>query len=235
MDSIIKACHSNKIARHWFNNESTKELIKSFGTDDFVRTEKLYENRVNLANNLKGYYVHEDLVYSIAIWASPKYARYVFQILKDLAAEYRNSLQNHINELQGQINTQSQEITVLKNNNLKKHEQCVPNDRKKNFSYLLYSKGSLDNDFVDIKIVCIKTRYLKKEQLEILKSGEFILYIDDLPTATSINENIIKHIIPAYFKQGIHYNKTSLKYINFRASCLEKLKSLICEYIQTYE
>ena len=30
MQSIISACDSNKQARHWFDNDSTKELLREF-------------------------------------------------------------------------------------------------------------------------------------------------------------------------------------------------------------
>ncbi|EAX87124.1 hypothetical protein TVAG_320510 [Trichomonas vaginalis G3] len=45
---------------------------------------KTHENRKNLPINLRGWYVHRLLVNAVAMWASPRYAWYIYMMLDEL-------------------------------------------------------------------------------------------------------------------------------------------------------
>ena len=99
MQSIISACNSNKPARHWFENQSTKDLIAHINACGGIPTDEiLYEKRPNLSIELRGTYIHRKLVNHVAIWASPVYSWFIMNLLDDMFQKQREQLQNKIEE-----------------------------------------------------------------------------------------------------------------------------------------
>ncbi|KAI5494794.1 KilA, N-terminal/APSES-type HTH, DNA-binding family [Trichomonas vaginalis G3] len=99
MQSILTACFApdTKHTDDWFKNQSTQELLSEAQRDILFSenseeqrarlpsgSPKLYENRKNLPNGLRGWYVHRLLVNAVAMWASPRYACYIFMMLDEL-------------------------------------------------------------------------------------------------------------------------------------------------------
>ncbi|KAI5513874.1 KilA, N-terminal/APSES-type HTH, DNA-binding family, partial [Trichomonas vaginalis G3] len=97
MQSIMNALRSTKQAYHWFENQQTKELLEEFphmiASLGKPGEEIPYENRKNLAPGLKGYYVHRLLVNAVAMWASPRYACYIFMMLDELYKAEREDME----------------------------------------------------------------------------------------------------------------------------------------------
>ncbi|EAX78001.1 hypothetical protein TVAG_194610, partial [Trichomonas vaginalis G3] len=57
---------------------------------------KLYENREKLPNGLRGYYVHRLLVNAVAMWASPRYAWYIYRLLDEIHRQEREEMENKL-------------------------------------------------------------------------------------------------------------------------------------------
>ena len=97
MNSIITACQSNKLAKNWFENQSTTELLNQFqleksrGGNPLLA--KSHEKRKNLPTHLRGWYVHRLLVNAVAMWASPRYALDIFILLDKIASDERQKLE----------------------------------------------------------------------------------------------------------------------------------------------
>ncbi|EAX69230.1 hypothetical protein TVAG_579320 [Trichomonas vaginalis G3] len=87
MQSILTACATpdTKKPQDWFELNSTHELLSEF---EHVELKKMYQDRQNLPSHLKGIYVHKFLVSSIAMWASPRYAWYIYRLLDEVAEKY---------------------------------------------------------------------------------------------------------------------------------------------------
>ncbi|EAX82633.1 hypothetical protein TVAG_384340 [Trichomonas vaginalis G3] len=63
------------------------------------REEIPYENRKNLAPGLRGYYVHRLLVNAVAMWASPRYAWYIYRLLDEIHRQEREEMENKLEAL----------------------------------------------------------------------------------------------------------------------------------------
>ncbi|KAI5485087.1 KilA, N-terminal/APSES-type HTH, DNA-binding family, partial [Trichomonas vaginalis G3] len=100
MQSILNALRSTKQAYHWFENQQTKELLEEFphmfATLGKPRVEIPYENREKLPNGLRGYYVHRLLVNAVAMWASPRYACYIFMMLDEIHRQEREEMEKKL-------------------------------------------------------------------------------------------------------------------------------------------
>ncbi|KAK8895997.1 hypothetical protein M9Y10_013883 [Tritrichomonas musculus] len=133
MQSIIKACGSKKQPTRWFNMVETDEIIKELRSmqnctdQEFLENssggiplvKKLYEDRPNLPNELKGTYVHKLLVNDIACWANRKYAIYIAQLLDTYFEKQRNQLQTKVNE---------------------QKPRMVPNGKQKSYKYMIWKE-----------------------------------------------------------------------------------------------
>ncbi|EAX65519.1 hypothetical protein TVAG_555720, partial [Trichomonas vaginalis G3] len=130
MQSILNALRSTKQAHHWFENQQTKELLEEFphmfATRGKPRVEIPYENRQNLPNGLRGWYVHRLLVNAVAMWASPRYACYIFMMLDEIHRQEREELENKLE---------------AKDKNIQKRiPRSVPKGKEKNYKYMIYTE-----------------------------------------------------------------------------------------------
>ncbi|KAI5510223.1 KilA, N-terminal/APSES-type HTH, DNA-binding family, partial [Trichomonas vaginalis G3] len=130
MQSILTALHSTKPAHHWFENQQAKELLEEFphmfATRGKPRVEIPYENRKNLPNGLRGWYVHRLLVNAVAMWASPRYACYIFMMLDEIHRQEREELENKLE---------------AKDKNIQKRIHVrYQKERKRNYKYMIYTE-----------------------------------------------------------------------------------------------
>ena len=186
MQSIISACDSNKQARHWFDNDSTKELLREFllemNTAEFRGIQKPFEKRPNLAPAIKGYYIHRLLVNAVAMWASPRYSLRIFRLLDEMARNEREELENRFNE---KIQEQKPRL--------------VPEKKERSYKYMIWTEEMPeDPDMINLHLVRRnnKTFYVVQH---IRNSDKCWFFREQLPVAMTPNEDIkalVKNVLP---------------------------------------
>ncbi|KAI5510548.1 KilA, N-terminal/APSES-type HTH, DNA-binding family, partial [Trichomonas vaginalis G3] len=137
MQSIMNALRSTKQAYHWFENQQTKELLEEFphmiASLGKPGEEIPYENRKNLAPGLKGYYVHRLLVNAVAMWASPRYACYIFMMLDELYKAEREEMEMKLQAKDEVIESKDKSIQ-------KRIPRSVPKGKEKSYKYMIYTE-----------------------------------------------------------------------------------------------
>ncbi len=84
--NITKLCRDGgRRFEHWLENNKSKELIKWILKDIKRDGMEIYalESIKNVSNNLRGTYVHPDLVPHIAMWISPRFGIIVSRIIRE--------------------------------------------------------------------------------------------------------------------------------------------------------
>ena len=207
MNSIITACHSIKRARVWLNNESSQELLNEIGTAENCQTEKLYQNRPNLPNELKGIYIHRLLVNHVAMWASPKYSWYIMKLLDSTFERERQQLTTTINE---------------------QKPRMVPTDRKNDYRYLIWKESIMnDNENVIFHLVRRHKSNFRQVNNHFNNDNELFYFRDNLPIAMTPNKDI-KKLVKREFR-GNEYT------INACTNLLERLRILISRYFDEFQ
>ena len=209
MQSIIKACKSAKRAQDWFDNKTTKELLKEMREGEFSPSENLVQNRQNVEMGLRGYYIHRLLVNHVAIWTSPIYAVYIMKLLD---SHFERERQDLIDEIQQQ------------------KPRMVPTNKEHNYRYLIY-KETIDDAFTLLHLV----RRNKKTFRAVSRHNndeERFIFKDNLPIAMSPNEDI-KEIVKNNFPRNDYgINGCS---ITIRTNRLERLHELVDEYFNEFQ
>ena len=226
--SIINACHSNKQFRHWFDNESTKELLVEWKRDDehqklaenssgrILPNEEPYEKRMNLPINLKGYYIHRLLVNHVAMWASPKYSLYIMKLLDNYFEKQREEL--------------TKKIETMK-------PRMVPKGKDKSYKYMIYLSDAPPDDENDNKDMVIlnlvrRNNSTFREVNKIKNSDKCWFYRDNLPVAMTPNEDI-KQIVKMNLK-GSEYDIKGTTILTYKEH-LDLLKEKITEYFENFQ
>ena len=197
MQSIINACHSNKLPRDWFRNQSTIEIIDEFMKDDefknpdetsifrlklnngeFSINRKLIEKR-NIHPKLKGYYVHRLLVNAVAMWVSPRYSVMILRLLDKIASDEREQMTRTIEE---------------------QKPRMVPKKKEHNYKYLIWKEEVDDPEMIMLHLVRRKNRTFSQVIQHYNNEDERWFYRERLPIAMTPNEDIkqiIKLNLPA--------------------------------------
>ena len=210
MQSIINACQSSKRARAWFNNDSTKELIDEIGLTENCHTKKLYENRENLPNNLKGYYVHRLLVNSVAIWASARYSYYIMKLLDNYFEQERTKQQQIIEELK---------------------PRAVPEENKNDYRYLIYKEVINREGFIRLHLSRRHKSTFRKVINHYNNDEERYYFKDDLPVAMTPNLHI-KTIIKKTFGSDDYKIANNGNAVDIKIEHLPRLYELIDNYFK---
>ena len=207
--SILAACNSKKQLRHWFDNKSTQELLES-GSGRILPDQKLYEDRPNLPNDLKGMYVHRLLVNHIAMWASPSYAWDVMQLLDSLASQQRKQMDNKIKDLT---------------------TRAVPKDHQNSYRYMIWLEDlPKDKDSVVLHLVRRNKHSWRQVSRIYQDKKKRWIFIDDLPIAMTPNEDI-KRMAKAMFKgDDVTVGGTR---ITIKRSCLNDFHTAVNKYFTT--
>ena len=215
MQSIITACKSNKQAYHWFENQTTKELLQEFesqkSTLGIPRLEKSYEKRDDVPINLRGYYVHRLLVNYIAIWASPTYAIYIAKLLDSQFERERKQHQQQIDELK---------------------PRAVPENHKNDYRYLIYKEDINKEGFIRLHLCRRHKSTWRKVVNHYNNENERFYFKDDLPISMTPNLNI-KNIIKASFGTDDYKVSNSGNCVDIKIEHLPKLHTLIEEYFNS--
>ena len=226
MQSIIDACHSNKRANKWFENDSTKELLKEMQEAEKCSLQNLYENRSNLPIGLRGYYVNRLLVNHITIWSSPKYSYYILKLLDSYFEQQRIQLQNQINEKQNQLNEKQNQI-----NNIT--PRVVPNYRERDYIFFVWKEAiPYDNTYVKLHLIRRHKDYFNKVRQHYDNPNENWFFRENLPISMSCN-NDIKNIVKENFdNDGAIINGNT---IIIERDILDDLHELIETYFNEFQ
>ena len=219
VQSIIAACHENKRANDYIRTKDTQALVKRFYQKKQLMGSLPYDNRVNVPNHLKGYYVHRVLVYDVARWASPDYALDIFMMLDEIAASERA-------EMESSIATQQ---TVIE----KQRPRMVPKNHEHDYKYLIWKEPHPQYPkSVILHLVRRNNSTFKQVQEHFENDDERWFYRDNLPISMAVNKDIIdtiKSIVPA----GEYSIKNCDVTVGLRY--LPKLHEAISEYFNQFQ
>ncbi|KAI5497957.1 KilA, N-terminal/APSES-type HTH, DNA-binding family [Trichomonas vaginalis G3] len=235
MQSILTACFApdTKKPQDWFRNQSTIELLNEAenSTTDFLvvaktrvgkkpQSPKLYENREKLPNGLRGYYVHRLLVNAVAMWASPRYAWYIYRLLDEIHRQEREELENKLE---------------AKDKNIQKRiPRSVPKGKEKNYKYMIYTEEMENEEDRDMVMLHLVRRNNKSfyDLAKIYKSDRNWFYRENLPISMIPNEDV-KQIVQDTLPQT-HYDMKGCTILTFKED-LPLLKEKITEYFDNFK
>ncbi|EAX65685.1 hypothetical protein TVAG_575170, partial [Trichomonas vaginalis G3] len=163
---------------------------------------KLYENRENLPNGLRGWYVHRLLVNAVAMWASPRYAWYIYRLLDELHRQEREELENKLE---------------AKDKNIQKRiPRSVPKGKEKNYKYMIYTEEMENEEDRDMVMLHLVRRNNKSfyDLAKIYKSDRNWFYRENLPISMTPNEDV-KQIVQDTLPQT-HYDMKGLYILTFK-------------------
>ena len=208
MQSIITACQSTKPARHWFDNKNTKELLENaFG--GIPTDEKLYENRPNLPNELRGIYIHRLLVNHVAMWASLRYAWYIMKLLDSTFERERLNLIEEIRQ---------------------KQPRLVPVNKSHCYKYLIY-KEPINTGHTILHLVRRNRKTFRAVSRHNNDEERFI-FKENLPIAMTPNEDIKELVKNNFLRREYIINGCTITIKNDR---LDRLHELVEEYFDNFQ
>ncbi|KAI5524312.1 KilA, N-terminal/APSES-type HTH, DNA-binding family, partial [Trichomonas vaginalis G3] len=240
MQSILTACFApdTKKPQDWFRNQSTIELLNEAenSTTDFLvvaktrvgkkpQSPKLYENREKLPNGLRGYYVHRLLVNAVAMWASPRYAWYVYRLLDEIHRQEREDMEKKLHAKDEVIESKDKSIQ-------KRIPRSVPKGKEKNYKYMIYTEEMENEEDRDMVMLHLVRRNNKSfyDLAKIYKSDRNWFYRENLPISMTPNEDV-KQIVQDTLPQT-HYDMKGCTILTFKED-LPLLKEKITEYLTT--
>lgn len=219
MQSILKACNApdEKKAKHWFENQSTKELLHEFSLGaEFRPSQNPCENRQNLPIGLRGWYCHRLLVNVFAMWASPRYSIYIMKLLDDIFTKERE-------EMQKVIESKNEEIK-------ERIPRSVPLNKEKSYKYMIYTEDVDDPDMILLNLVR-RNRRTFSAIAKIKSSDRCWFYRENLPVAMTPNEDvkdIVRNTLP-----GSEYDIRGTTILIYKEH-LPKLHAIISEYFDSF-
>ncbi|EAX95529.1 hypothetical protein TVAG_126590 [Trichomonas vaginalis G3] len=235
MQSILTACFApdTKLPKDWFRNQSTQELLSEAQRDILFsenreeqrvggkpQSPKLYENRENLPNGLRGYYVHRLLVNAVAMWASPRYAWNIYRLLDEIHRQEREELENKLEAKDKSIQ--------------KRIPRSVPKGKEKNYKYMIYTEEMENEEDKDMVMLHLVRRNNKSfyDLAKIYKSDRNWFYRENLPISMTPNEDV-KQIVQDTLPQT-HYDIKGCTILTFKED-LPLLKEKITEYFDNFK
>ncbi|EAX70616.1 hypothetical protein TVAG_413590 [Trichomonas vaginalis G3] len=235
MQSILTACFApdTKKPQDWFRNQSTIELLNEAQRDILFsenseeqrvskkpQSPKLYENREKLPNGLRGYYVHRLLVNAVAMWASPRYAWYIYRLLDEIHRQEREEMENKLEAKDKSIQ--------------KRIPRSVPKGKEKNYKYMIYTEEMENEEDKDMVMLHLVRRNNKSfyDLAKIYKSDRNWFYRENLPISMTPNEDV-KQIVQDTLPQT-HYDMKGCTILTFKED-LPLLKEKITEYFDNFK
>ncbi|EAX84439.1 hypothetical protein TVAG_366740 [Trichomonas vaginalis G3] len=235
MQSILAACYApdTKLPKDWFRNQSTQELLSEAQRDILFsenseeqrvgkkpQSPKLYENREKLPNGLRGYYVHRLLVNAVAMWASPRYAWYIYRLLDEIHRQEREEMENKLEAKDKSIQ--------------KRIPRSVPKGKEKNYKYMIYTEEMENEEDKDMVMLHLVRRNNKSfyDLAKIYKSDRNWFYRENLPISMTPNEDV-KQIVQDTLPQT-HYDMKGCTIFTFKED-LPLLKEKITEYFDNFK
>ncbi|EAY17779.1 hypothetical protein TVAG_016090 [Trichomonas vaginalis G3] len=242
MQSILTACFApdTKLPKDWFRNQSTQELLSEAQRDILFSenseeqrvgkkswSPKLYENREKLPNGLRGYYVHRLLVNAVAMWASPRYAWYIYRLLDEIHRQEREEMEKKLQA--------KDEVIEAKDKSIQKRiPRSVPKGKEKNYKYMIYTEEMENEEDKDMVMLHLVRRNNKSfyDLAKIYKSDRNWFYRENLPISMTPNEDV-KQIVQDTLPQT-HYDIKGCTILTFKED-LPLLKEKITEYFDNFK
>ncbi|EAX78340.1 hypothetical protein TVAG_102270 [Trichomonas vaginalis G3] len=223
MQSILTACFApdTKKPQDWFRNQSTQELLSEISLDrEKPVLPKTHENREKLPNGLRGWYVHRLLVNAVAMWASPRYAWYIYRLLDEIHRQEREELENKLEAKDKSIQ--------------KRIPRSVPKGKEKNYKYMIYTEEMENEEDRDMVMLHLVRRNNKSfyDLAKIYKSDRNWFYRENLPISMTPNEQV-KQIVQDTLPQT-HYDIKGCTILTFKED-LPLLKEKITEYFDNFK
>ncbi|EAX84000.1 hypothetical protein TVAG_479400 [Trichomonas vaginalis G3] len=181
---------------------------------------KTHENREKLPNGLRGYYVHRLLVNAVAMWASPRYAWYIYRLLDEFHRQEREELENKLEAKDKSIQ--------------KRIPRSVPKGKEKNYKYMIYTEEMENEEDRDMVMLHLVRRNNKSfyDLAKIYKSDRNWFYRENLPISMTPNEDV-KQIVQDTLPQT-HYDMKGCTILTFKED-LPLLKEKITEYFDNFK
>ncbi|EAY11319.1 hypothetical protein TVAG_344130 [Trichomonas vaginalis G3] len=181
---------------------------------------KLYENREKLPNGLRGYYVHRLLVNAVAMWASPRYAWYIYRLLDEIHRQEREEMEKKL---------QAKDKSIQK-----RIPRSVPKGKEKNYKYMIYTEEMENEEDKDMVMLHLVRRNNKSfyDLAKIYKSDRNWFYRENLPISMTPNEDV-KQIVQDTLPQT-HYDIKGCTILTFKED-LPLLKEKITEYFDNFK
>ncbi|EAX81875.1 hypothetical protein TVAG_229630 [Trichomonas vaginalis G3] len=242
MQSILTACYApdTKLPKDWFRNQSTQELLSEAQRDILFsenseeqrvgkkpQSPKLYENREKLPNGLRGWYVHRLLVNAVAMWASPRYAWYIYRLLDEIHRQEREEMEKKLHA--------KDEVIEAKDKSIQKRiPRSVPKGKEKNYKYMIYTEEMENEEDKDMVMLHLVRRNNKSfyDLAKIYKSDRNWFYRENLPISMTPNEDV-KQIVQDTLPQT-HYDIKGCTILTFKED-LPLLKEKITEYFDNFK
>ena len=212
VNSIIKACKSNKLSADWYRNKETQSLIEAFEHDRDLMGSPPVDNRINTPNGLRGLYVHRLLVNDVARWASPRYALQIYKLLDQMATAEREEMESTIQH---------------------QRPRMVPKNHEHDYRYLIWKEPvSSNSNRVILHLVRRSKSTFDQVRKHYEDESERWFYRDNLPISMSVNKDvkeIIKQIVPIgeYEMNGCD--------IRLHSKYLDQLYESISEYFNHFQ
>ncbi|EAX69887.1 hypothetical protein TVAG_595320 [Trichomonas vaginalis G3] len=188
---------------------------------------KLYENREKLPNGLRGYYVHRLLVNAVAMWASPRYAWYIYRLLDEIHRQEREEMEKKLQA--------KDEVIEAKDKTIQKRiPRSVPKGKEKNYKYMIYTEEMENEEDRDMVMLHLVRRNNKSfyDLAKIYKSDRNWFYRENLPISMTPNEDV-KQIVQDTLPQT-HYDMKGCTILTFKED-LPLLKEKITEYFDNFK
>ncbi|EAY15786.1 hypothetical protein TVAG_159590 [Trichomonas vaginalis G3] len=230
MQSILTACFApdTKHTDDWFKNQSTQELLSEAQRDRlFSGSPKTHENRKNLPNGLRGWYVHRLLVNAVAMWASPRYAWYIYRLLDEIHRQEREEMEKKLQA--------KDEVIEAKDKSIQERiPRSVPKGKEKNYKYMIYTEELEKEEDRDMVMLHLVRRNNKSfyDLAKIYKSDRNWFYRENLPISMTPNEDV-KQIVQDTLPQT-HYDMKGCTILTFKED-LPLLKEKITEYFDNFK
>ncbi|KAI5500394.1 KilA, N-terminal/APSES-type HTH, DNA-binding family [Trichomonas vaginalis G3] len=231
MQSILTACFApdTKHTDDWFKNQQTKELLSEAQRPRlFPGSPKLYENRKNCQMVLRGWYVHRLLVNAVAMWASPRYAWYIFMMLDEIHRQEREEMEKKLQA--------KDEVIEAKDKNIQKRiPRSVLKGKEKNYKYMIYTEEMENEEDRDMVMFAFSQKKQHKsfyDLAKIYKSDRNWFYRENLPISMTPNEDV-KQIVQDTLPQT-HYDMKGCTILTFKED-LPLLKEKITEYFDNFK
>jgi FtsZ-binding cell division protein ZapB len=186
-----------------------------------VGVDVVYDISSDFPNELRGKYVHPDLVHFVAEYVSTEYALKVAHIMRLINEKNKltgQTINDTVNGMQKEIDDWKEkygdleqktmmieeENTMIRQENSNLRSRAVPDHFQFKFTYLVYPYKETDRSY-KIRFIRRQEANLDEKQLAIIRDKKYWIYDDNLSISTTLNEKILTKVMKqlTYYKLGL--------------------------------